>query len=133
MAFHKSLSDRKSLQVSRTLLSILADLNKAVVWLLCIRPLISKFFIPGTNSLVTVPSTPITIGITVTFLFYSFFSSVAMYRYLSLFSFFFSSFTLWSAGTAKSTLRQVLFFFFFFFLLSLDLVVWPRLDDPSVS
>ena len=41
-----------------------------------------------------------------------------------------SSFTQWSAGTAKSTIRQVLFFFCW---LSQDLVVWPRLDDSFVS
>ena len=33
MVFHKSLSDSKSPQVSRTLLSILADLNNAVIWI----------------------------------------------------------------------------------------------------
>ena len=34
MVFHWSLSDSKFPQVSRTLLSILADLNNAVVWVL---------------------------------------------------------------------------------------------------
>ena len=42
-----------------------------------------------------------------------FFSSLERSRYLSLFSFSFSL-TLWSAGTAKSTTRQVLFFLSFF-------------------
>ena len=64
---------------------------------------------PRTNPLMTEPSTPITIGITVTFIFHSFFSSLARSGYSSLFSLSFS-FTLWSTGTAKSTIRQILFF-----------------------
>ena len=38
MVFHWSLSDSKSPQVSRTLLSILAVLNNAVVWMVSTRP-----------------------------------------------------------------------------------------------
>ena len=38
MVFHWSLSDSKSRQVSRTLLSILADLNNGVVWMVLSRP-----------------------------------------------------------------------------------------------
>ena len=45
MVFHRSLSDHKSPQVSRTFHSILADLNNAVVWLVSTRPVISKSFI----------------------------------------------------------------------------------------
>ena len=44
--FHWSPSDSKSPQISRTLLSILADLNNAVTWMISILPLISKFFSP---------------------------------------------------------------------------------------
>ena len=40
MVFHWSLSGNKSPQVSRTLLSILADLNNAVVWMVSTHPLI---------------------------------------------------------------------------------------------
>ena len=43
-----------------------------------------------------------------------FFNFLTRSRYLSLFSHPFN-FTLWSAGTAKSTILQVLSFFFFFF------------------
>ena len=43
-------------------------------------------------------------------MFYSFFNSLARSRYLSFFSHSFS-FILWSAGTAKSTILQVLFYF----------------------
>ena len=42
--FYRSLSDSKSVQFSKTLLSILADLNNAVVWMVSIRPPILKFF-----------------------------------------------------------------------------------------
>ena len=129
MVFHLSLSDGKSPQVSRTLLSILADLNNVVVWMASTRPLISKFSNPCTNPLVTVQSAQITTGITVTFMFNSFFSSLARSRYLSLFSLFFFSFNLSLVETEKSTIRHVLFFCW----LSQGLVVWLRLADPFVS
>ena len=57
---------------------------------------------------VTVQRTPITISITVTFMFHR--------LYLSFFLLSFD-FTLWSARTAKSTILQVLFFFSSFLLL----------------
>ena len=53
MVFHWSLSDSKSPQVSRTLLSILAYLNNVVVWTVSTRPVISKSSSPCTNPLVT--------------------------------------------------------------------------------
>ena len=66
MVFHWSLSDSKSPQVSRTLLSILAVLNNAVVWMVSTRPPTSKSSSPFSNPLVIVPNAPITIGIIVT-------------------------------------------------------------------
>ena len=128
MVFHWSLSDSKSPQVSRTLLSILAVLNNAVVWMVSTRPPTSKSSSPFSNPLVTDPNALITIGIIVTYMFYSFFNSLARSRYLSFFSHSFS-FILWSAGRAKSTILQVLFFFFFCWLL-LSLVFCPGLGDP---
>ena len=50
--------------------------------------------------LVTVPSAPTIVGITVTFIFHSFFNPLARSEYWSLFSPSFI-FTQWSAGTAK--------------------------------
>ena len=108
--FHWTLSDSKSPQVSRTLLNILAVINNAVVWMVSTCPPTSKSSSPFSNPLVTVPNVPITIGIIVTCMFHSFFNSLARSRYLSFFSHSFS-FILWSAGTAKTTILQVLFFF----------------------
>ena len=109
MVFHWSLSDSKSPQVSWTLLSILAVLNNAVVWMVSTRPPTSKSSSPFSNPLVTVPNAPITIGIIVTCMFHRFFNSLARSKYLSFLSHSFS-FILWSAETAESTILQVLFF-----------------------
>ena len=59
-----------------------------------------------------VPRAPVTIGIIVTFMLHSFFQFSSKVDVLTLFSHFLD-FTLWSAGTAKSTVLQVLFFFLF--------------------
>ena len=113
MVFHWSLSNINTLQLFRTLLSIQADLNHAVVWIVSTCPLISKSSSVFTNPFggctkctnydwyhrhFHVPS--------------FFFSSLARSRYLSFFSLSFI-FILGSAGTAKSTILQVVFFFSF--------------------
>ena len=49
MSFHWSLRESKSPQVSRTLLSILADINNAVVWMVSTRPFISSPPVPVTD------------------------------------------------------------------------------------
>ena len=103
MVSHWSLNDHKSPHISRTLLSILADLNDVVVWMVSTRPVISKPSSPFNNSSVSVPRAPITIGIIVTFMFHSFFNSLVSSRYLSLFSHSFNL-TLWS------TILKVLFY-----------------------
>ena len=72
-------------QVSWTLLGILADLNNAVVWIILILALISSSSRPLSKPLRTVPSARTTIGITVTFMFYSCFSYLARSKYLSIF------------------------------------------------
>ena len=115
MVFHWSLGDSKSPQVSRTLLGILADLNNAVVWMVSIRPLISKSSSLFINPSLTVPRALITICINVTFMFHSFFNSFARSKYLSFFSLSLN-FTLWSTETEKSTIFKFSFFLFFFFL-----------------
>ena len=110
MVFHWSLGDSKSAQVSRTRLRILTVLSIAVVWIVSTHPPTSKSSRPFNNPLVIVPKAPITIGTIVTFMFHSFFNSLARSRYLSFFSLSFR-FILWSAGTAKLTILQILFFF----------------------
>ena len=118
--FHWCLSDSKSPQVSWTLLSILAVLNNLVVWMVSTCPPTFKTFSLFNNPLSSVPKAPITVSIIITFMFHSFFNSLARSRYLYFFSLSFS-FILWLVGTAKSTILRfsffLSFFLFFFFLL----------------
>ena len=86
MVFHWSLSDSKSLQLSRTHLRILTVLSNAVVWIVSTRPPTSKSSRPFNNPFVIVPKAPIKIGTIVTFMFHSFFNSLARSRCLSFFS-----------------------------------------------
>ena len=127
MVFHWSLRDSKFPQVSRTRLSILAVLSNAVVWIVSTRPRTSKSSRLFNNPLVIVPNAPITIGTIVTFMFHSFFQFLAKSRYLSFFWLSFR-FILWSAGTAKSTILQILFFCWLLW----GLVFWPGLGDPFI-
>ena len=107
------MSDSKSPQASWTLLSILAVLNNVVVWMVSTLPPTSKSSSPFNIPLVTVPNAPITIGIIVTFIFHSFFNSLARSKYLSFFLLSFS-FILWSTRTAKSTILQVLYCYYYY-------------------
>ena len=128
MFSHWSLSDTKSPQFSRTLLSVLAVFSNAVIWIVSTHPPTSKSSRPFNNPLLTVPKAPIAIGMIFTcMLHFFFFNSLASSRYLSFFSHSFT-FILWSAGTVKSTILQVLFFCW----LLLDLVFGPRLGYPFV-
>ena len=86
MVFHRSQSDSKSPQISRTFLSIQANFNIAVIWMVLIHSLIFNFSSPLSKPLRVVPSTPITTGITVTLMFHSFLDSPARSKYLSYFS-----------------------------------------------
>ena len=104
-----SLSDSKSLQVSRSRLRILAVLSNAAIWIVSTRSPSSKSSRPFNYPLVIVPKVPITIGTIVTFMFHSFFNSLARSRYLSFFAYYFR-FILWSARTAKSTIFHIFFF-----------------------
>ena len=96
-------------QISWNLLSILADLNNTVVWIVSNDPLIVKSFSSCTNPSVTTKSTNYNwyhrhFHVSL-FFFYSQISS----RYLSFFSHSLS-FILWSSGSAKFTTLRVLFF-----------------------
>ena len=122
MVFHRSLRDSKSSYVYRTHLRILAVLGNAVIWIVSTRPPTSKSSRPFNNPLVIVPKAPITIGTIVTFMFQSLFNSLARSRYLSFFSLSFR-FILWSAGTAKSTILQILFLFIYLFIFFLLIII----------
>ena len=111
MVFHGSLSDSKSPQVSRTLLSILAVLNNVVVWMLSIRPLTSKSSCPFNNPLVTVPNAPITIGIIVTCVFHSFFQFPSKVKVLILLFTFFQFYSVVSRDSKVDYFASSLFFF----------------------
>ena len=121
MVFCWRPSDSKYPQVSRTLLSILASLDITVVSMVSARPPISNSSSPITKPVGTVPSAPITIGISVTIMFHSSFSSLARSKYSSLFSF---SLILWSVETVKSTIQLNLSFFFFLQSLGLVFQLW---------
>ena len=99
----KRQQDSSDLQ---TLLSILADLSNALVWIVSALP-VSNSPSPLTKDFGIVSSAPVIIGITINFLSHKLFSSLARSKYLSLFSFYLI-FTLLSAGTAKSTIWQVI-------------------------
>ena len=73
MVSHSSLSDSKSLQVSRTLFSILVDFHTTIVRMISNCTLFSKSSSPFNNPLGIVPSAPITISIIVTFGFHSYY------------------------------------------------------------
>ena len=120
MVFHWSLTDSKSPQVSRTLLSILAVLNNVVVWMVPTRPPTSKSSNPFSNPLVTrrtnynchlhVPQ------------FFQFSSKVDVLILLFTFFQFYSV----VSRTAKSTILQVLFFFFLFIIIKSGLLAEIR-------
>ena len=74
--------------VSKALLSILADLDNSQVWMVSTCHFISKSSNNCINSLVTVSKAPIIIGINITFMFHSFFNSLAKSKNLSFFSIF---------------------------------------------
>ena len=76
-----SLNKSKCPQVSRTLLSILADVYNAVVWMVSTCPVLSNSSCSFGTTLCTVPSAHIITCFTVTFMFRSFCSSLARSRY----------------------------------------------------
>ena len=128
MVFHWRLSDSKSPQVSRTLLSILAVFNNAVVWTVSARPPTSKFSRPFNNPLVTVPNAPITIGIIVTCMFHSFFLFLSKVEVLiSLFTFFqFYSVVSWDSKV--DNFADFLSFFFLLIIIRSGLLAEIRLS-----
>ena len=89
MVYHWGLRDSKSPHEFRTLISLLADLSNAVVWMVSARPLVSKLASSYNCPLVTLASSPITTDIIVTFMFNSFFQSPSKVQVLILLFVFF--------------------------------------------
>ena len=79
------LSDSKSPKIFRTFLCILANLTNVVVWMVSIRPLISKSNRTLCMVLEIVPSAPITANITITNVFHSILRSFITSKYLFYF------------------------------------------------
>ena len=124
MLFYKRLSDNKSPLVCRSLLSFLADLDLAVVWMVSSCPLIFKSTSPFTNLLGIFLEPRLQLVSLLLSYSIEFFSSLARSRiYLSLH--FLLIFFFVVCLNRKSTIRQVLFFCW----LSVSLVVWQRLGD----
>ena len=110
-----------SLQASRTYLSILADLNYAVIWTVSIRPSISNSSRPFSKPLENVPSVQVIIGITVTYIFHNFLSFLASI-YLSFRFLWFSL----SGSKKRQNPQYSLFSFLKKLLLGQDLLVEIR-------
>ena len=87
MVFLWRLSDKQFSQVFRTLLCILADINNTVVWMVLACPPISNTSSPLNKPLRDIPTTPITIIISITFLFHKPFSSLARSKHFLNFFF----------------------------------------------
>ena len=127
MVFYQSLSDSKFLQVSMTLLGILADLNDVLVWMVSAYPLIFNSSSPLTKLLGTVPTVPITIGTTATFMFHVhvFYFSGKIQVVVSLFIFFDIHSVVLQDGTSDykaSSLFIYLFIYLFIFFFYCHLV-----------
>ena len=110
LVFYWNLKYGKSLQVSKTLLRILADLNNAVVWISLIFCPISNWFSFFFQNFEKRSSAPVTTGITVNFIFGSFSRSLARSKYFSIFPF---SFCLTLCGPMEKPNPLSMFFFIF--------------------
>ena len=118
MIFHRSLSNNRSPQVSRTLLSILTVLNNVVVWMVSTRPLIYKSSSPVDNRFVTLPKAPITIGITVTFMFHIFLQFPSKAQVLVFLFVFFQFYSVASRDSKDHNFPRVFFLLLLIFIWS---------------
>ena len=139
MVSHWSLSDRKCPQISRTLFSILANFDKAIIWMVSTCPLISQSSNPFIKPFWIVLSAPITIGMTVTFIFNSFLFSCRVLVLIYLFAFFYFYSVVQQDAKVHYSEGSLLSFFSFFFLLTIIiLLLWDFLtsalaDDFSLE
>ena len=90
------------------------------------RPLISKSSSPFNNPLVTVPKTPITIGITVTFMFHSFFQFPNKVQVFILLFTFFQFYSIVSRDSKVHNFASSLFFFLLLIVIRSGLLVEIR-------
>ena len=117
------LMEYKWQQVSSTLFSILADLSNTAVWMIFAHPLISNSS-SCLKSLGIILGALITIRITVTSMFHSYFSSLARSRWLSVFVFFYFLSVVCRNDKIHYSLGSVLFC-----LLSFVQVFWLGFGD----
>ena len=129
MVFHWSLSDSKFPLVIRTLLSILPDLNNTEVWMDLTRPLITKSSNPCGNLWWLYRRAPITIRISFSFMFHSFFFFVSVLGLGSYLSFCFPSVLPDGQPERLTALLGSFFFPFFFFFLLLIITRSDRLAE----
>ena len=101
--FTRVLADGLSLEFEWQQVSSSLQDSSQYSWMISTRLPTSKSPSHFNHRLVTVPKTPITIVMIVTFIFYNFSNSLARLRYLYFFLLSLS-FILWSAVTAKSTI-----------------------------
>ena len=113
-------SESKSFQDTRTIRSIFADLNIAVVWIVSLLLFISNSPSLFSKPLGTVPSWPTKIGNTVILMLHRFFGTLATSKNFFIVSFYFL-FNLLFAVTVKFTRWHLLFHC----KLSQYLVFWP--------
>ena len=124
MVFHWSLNDSNSPQDFTTFLSILAVLNNAVVWMVSTRPQTSKSSSPFNNPLVTIPNTPITIGMIVTFMFHSLFQFPCKVEVLILLFTFFQFYSVVSRDSKVHNFSSSFFFVDYHKVLFLAEIKW---------
>ena len=132
MVFHRRLSDTKPPQVSRTLLSILAVFNNAVVWMVSTRPPTSKSSRPFNNPLVTMPNAPITIGIIVTFMIHSFFQFSSKVKVLISLLTFFQFYSVVRRDSKVDNFADLLFFvdyYYYYYFTSWEFFTPALIDD----
>ena len=103
-------------------------LNNALVWMVSTRPLISKTSSPFNSTLVTASSALITVSITITLIFHSFFLFSSKVSVLTILFAFFQFYPVISWNDKVHYWAGSLFCYW----LSLGLVVWSRFGDPFV-
>ena len=102
------------------LLSILVELSNAIVSIVSTSPLISKSSHSFTNSFLIVPRAPVTIGVTVTFMFHNFFSFPSKVLVLIPFAFF----QFYSVVSRDSKVQNSASSLFCWFIIIIIIIPW---------